>query len=100
MADTPNLGGLIKAVVLWHFGTCVKCRRPYVGAPDTSQWSLQALANKYFVGWKCPDCQTLEDRAELVIREVEGKTYHLEGLRLVENPKPAGGDDDPQTKAS
>jgi hypothetical protein len=64
---------------------CAVCRRRHAGSPDAADWAVQALLNTLPVGIKCPNCQSLEDRAEVIIRQASGVTYHHEGLRLVRN---------------
>ncbi len=103
MPDTPDIGRLIGSAIERHFNTCVKCRRPYQGAPDADYWSFQALMMKIVLAIKCPDCQTDEERAEIVIRQASGIQYKLQGVLLVEQPAtppPSGDDEGPQAKAS
>jgi hypothetical protein len=42
----------------------------------------------------CPNCQSPEQRAEVAIRQATGPNYRLEGLRLIEEPKPVDNDDE------
>jgi hypothetical protein len=91
------LGELAKT----HYSTCNKCRRRYPGDadPEAKLWSVwYAGERKIVTALRCPDCQTDEDRAQLVIREAGGERYKVDGLRLVELPKPPtdGNDDEPQ----
>jgi hypothetical protein len=94
MADpNPNLGDLIKSLLLHHFGTCIGCRRPYADSSDADGWTI-----KHFLmiacALKCPDCQSPEERAECAVEQAIGPKYKLEGLRLVEDPKPVDGPED------
>jgi hypothetical protein len=102
VTDIPNIWTQIGSAVERHFNTCIKCRRPFQGAPDADKWNILAFMMKVVYGVKCPDCQTDEERAEAVIRDAGGERYQLQGLLLVEQPKPptdGGGDDEPQAKA-
>ena len=67
---------------------CTVCRRRHAGSPDAADWAVQALLNTFPVGIKCPNCQSLEDRAEVVIRQASGVTFCREGLSLVHSRKP------------
>lgn len=88
----PNPGDLIKALLLGHMTTCVGCRRPFEGSSDADGWIV-----KHFMmipcAMKCPDCQSPEERAECAVEQAIGPKYKLEGLRLVEQPKPTDGDE-------
>jgi hypothetical protein len=98
MADmNPNPWDRIRSILLQR---CIKCGRPYAGSSDAADWAYQAFLMKIVYGIKCPDCQSPEERAEVVIREVGGAKYKFDGLLLVEHPKPGDGDDGSQTKAS
>lgn len=79
---------------------CAVCRRQHAGSPDAADWAIQALLNTLPVGIKCPNCQSPEGRAEVVIRQASGVTYRYEGLRLVRNQKPTHGDGGPHAQAS
>lgn len=97
-----NLGIFLGELVKTHYSTCNKCRRRYPGDghPEAKQWSIwYAGEQKFVTALRCPDCQTDEDRAQLVIREASGERYKVEGFRLVELT-PTDGDDDPQAQAS
>lgn len=87
--EAPNIGDLIKALFLFgQVGACCECGRLNKRTnPDNDDWIIKHLL-MIPVAAKCPDCQTPEERAECAIRQASGTTYHLEGIRLVQDPEP------------
>jgi hypothetical protein len=79
---------------------CSVCHRPNVPTnPDAAGW-IHQFRDSILIGAKCPNCQTPLERAECVVEQAVGPKFHYEGLRVVKNPEPTDGDDDPQAKAS
>jgi hypothetical protein len=74
---------------------CVVCRRRHAGSADASDWVIQVLLKTFPVAIKCPECQSLDDRAECVAEQSIGPEYHHQGLLLVRET-----DDGPQAQAS
>ncbi len=89
----PNLGDLMKTLLLNNLRTCSGCRRPNVPSnPDFGDWVVQRILTIPYAA-KCPDCQSPEDRAECAIRQASGIDYRFEGFQLVEDPKSTDDDD-------
>jgi hypothetical protein len=74
---------------------CVVCRRRHAGSADASGWVIQVLLKTFPVAIKCPECQSLGERAERAVEQSIGPKYHYEGLLIVRDT-----DDGPQAQAS
>lgn len=80
---TPNFAEQLKALVRLQLGTCSGCRRPYVdGTPNLSDWQINVFLGIPYA-LKCPDCQSPEERANMVIEQAIGPKYKREGIRFV-----------------
>jgi hypothetical protein len=100
--EPPDFGKQIDLLLRRHFARCYKCRRPIrSGQPDFADWSVTAFL-RVPIGMLCPNCQSPEQRAEVAIRQATGPNYRLEGLRLIEEPKPVDNDDegDPEHRSA
>jgi hypothetical protein len=90
-SPNPIFGDLIKALLLQNLRTCTECRRPNVaGNTDAGDWVVKTFL-AIPIGAKCPDCQSLAERAECAIRQASGINYKIEGFQLVEDPTPKDG---------
>lgn len=83
ISPTPDFWEQLKAFVQRQLLTCSGCRHPYVdGTPDPNDWQINVfLGIPYAI--KCPDCQTPEERANMVIEQAIGPKYKREGIRFV-----------------
>ncbi|MFZ3345275.1 hypothetical protein [Mycobacterium sp.] len=82
---------LLKGLLLLQLGTCSGCRRPYPGDSEAAGWLTQH-SNMVMRARKCPDCQSPEERALWAVEDAIGPKYKREGLRLIEQPEQANGD--------
>lgn len=82
--DKPDWLKLIEAGLSGNADKCISCRKPIPNDQDqVADWAILALFDTIPLGMKCPDCQTLEQRAEMAIEQATGPKYRLEGRRLV-----------------
>lgn len=89
MADqNPNIGLLIKLLLLRKFGRCIECRSPYVGTLHVNDWAIKRSELEIPAGIKCPECQSDEERFETAALYAE--------RQYLKDPNP----DDPQSQPS
>ena len=98
--DKANIGKLIDnlvgALIPERYELCIRCRRPrpMSNAEVEATWTLQSILT-FPIGLLCPNCRTVEEQAEVMIRSATNDITCDDG-RVIQRPKPMDDDENDQ----